>query len=171
MMSRQQVLKAVTTRVNRFQAGILLDTNVTLLHLAVLALGAERALGCDIGRDVYTTDHVIVLREAITTARKVSITPHVSTEVDYFVRERFSDADSRQIYPVLGSFVETCVEPVKPGHALLTDPLARAFGVADLSQANIKRKQRLLVTTDGRLIAALSRRSVPFLNPTHHAWS
>lgn len=171
MTNRSKVLAQVTRRVRSFQAGVILDANMALLYLSNLALGTTRALASPISSDVYTTDHVIVLAAAINKAANVAMTPHVLTEVDYFVREKFARADTKEIYPVLRAFVRTCVEPLKPGPLLLADPLAQVVGVADLSQATIKKKRRLLVTADAPLIAKLARRSVEVLNPTNHAWS
>lgn len=155
-------------RVRRQQGGVLLDTNVLLLHLmdqTEPSAVAEWKRTCQ-----FTELHVGYLRACVQCARRMVTTPHIVTEVTNLSQSIPVGLRARY-WELLRSFVEGARERwVRARRAARDDEFA-TLGLADVAQALLPERARpLVITVDAGVYSCLSGRSLPVINLNHFAF-
>lgn len=152
---------ALAARVRQHQAGVLLDTNVLLLHLARQVSEAyvgEWKRTAELLEPIYGD----ILDVVLASAKKLITTPHVLTEA--------SNLASEPVKPKLRELVPEVEERSISARVVAQDVAFLRLGLADcalLTMAGGAWRKPLIVTVDGPLTLELERRSLPFVNLNH----
>lgn len=159
--------------VRKYQAGLLLDTNVLLLFVAV---AADRAFARRWKRtQMFTAAHIGLLELAVTSAREVVTTPHVLTEATNFLP---TDGDDDPAFvraaEILRAFAAGRRERHVEAKRVADDPDFLRLGLSDVAQislASSRSRRPLVVTVDGPLTLALEARGLPCANLHHYSFA
>lgn len=156
--------------VRKHQPGLVLDTNVLLLHLVVTAapdFAADwkhsKAFG-DLGPTL--------IRAATTNARRLLTTPHLLTEASDLAEQGVSGARRDSIARALRQFATDATERYTKSRELVGDEHFVRLGLADVAQAHLRRHRAtpLVLTSDARVAVELERRRLPVVNFMHYAY-
>jgi hypothetical protein len=171
--------------VRKHQAGVLLDTNVLLLHLARLVSleFAQRwkrtQFPVPFGKvPVYDTaeQYADVLLEVLTEAKRCNIpvitTPQVLTEVSNFVNGDAKTADEKLLQQLFNEFATENEERFVEAKLAAKDEQFNRLGLSDISLIllGVRSHKPLVITLDALLCLELERRQHPVANLTHYAF-
>ncbi len=154
--------------VRRHQGGVLLDTNVLLLYLAVrtdiAALWEWKRL------NRFTERHVEVLNTCIGVAKHWVTTPHVLAEVT-----NFAESVPLRLRPHyrenLRVFIAKARERWRRAALVASDKDFVRFGLTDTALAHLPRRAKpVVLTVDADLAVGLENRGLPVLNLTNYVY-
>ena len=156
-------------RVRGHQAGLMLDTNVLLLHLAVLS-AREGALAWKPTRN-FIREHVVLLEGLVSAAHRIVTTPHILTEATNLAAQGGPEQLRDKVLYQLRHFAITTLERHVEAKRVAQDPEFSRLGLADLAQAFLGVRSRpLILTIDAPLFAELEKRRVPAINLNHYVF-
>jgi hypothetical protein len=159
-MSVETILRKVGVQ----QGGVLLDTNVLLLH--VMLSTDRNAARTWKKTEQFTERHAEFLDAILARARRLVTTPHVLTEVtNHSVGIPRSVRD--QYWRHLRVFIERARERSIDARAAAREPEFSTLGLADIAQSLLSRGRPIIVTVDADLTASLERRRLPVVNLNH----
>lgn len=147
--------------------GLLLDTNVLLL-LIVNAVNPQQAATFKRTRDLYFTEGVGALTQAIASCRQQWTTPHVLTETSNFLGQ-LPKPLIKQARQTLQKNVVVCREHwTKAADIHESDSVFHRFGMTDWAINKVVQEEKLvLVTDDYPLYQFVSSRGIACVNYNH----
>jgi len=163
-------LRTLVAKVRRHQTGLLLDTNVLLLHL-MDRTDPDFVFEWKLTRQ-FAHGHVFLLRAATGAATRLVTTPHVLTQVTDLAEQGIRSPDLRgRFWAHLQAYALTTCERYVDARRVASDPQFSKFGLADLAQALFsKHRTPLVLTEDAGLYGELEQRRLPVANLNHFAF-
>jgi hypothetical protein len=155
-------------KVRQQQGGILLDTNVLLLHLMHRT---DRGFASAWKRtQQFTRAHAQLIELAVQPMTRLVTTPYVLTEATNLSTGIPSHLRVRYMSE-LHAFIARARERSLPARHVATDPAFDDLGLADVAPVYFARGRPLILTVDAPLTALLEQRKLPYVNLNHVVFS
>ncbi len=162
-------LPSLLRLVRRHQAGLLLDTNVLLLYVAI-GVGGDFVRSWKRTRE-FTERHDAYLVAAVEATNRLVTTPHVLTETTNLVLSGATGAKTERAMEIIGGFAKQARENALASRSLSADRSFSRLGLADVALLTLATKlfaAPLLMTIDAPLTLELERRGAPVANLNHY---